>query len=129
MGRPRACIYYRRINKFSDAVDQRTDQRFWTQVAIVTFDWESAQPMATSDPPKLTATQIWDHPDGTKMTNEQTIHTQLRQAHDKRLTRLNTERTLLHSDLQKHTDDALIAFTTNQHGRVIQPGDGLMLVT
>ena len=62
------------------------------------------------------------------MANEQTIHTQLRQAHEKKLNSLNTERTLLHSNLETQADDALIVFTTDQHGRVNQTGDGLMLL-
>ena len=62
------------------------------------------------------------------MVNEQTIHTQLRQAHEKKLSSLNTERTLLHSNLDTDADDALLVFTTDEHGHVVQPGDGLMLL-
>ena len=44
MGRARACIYYRRTNKYGDDPALRA----WTQTAILDFDWETAQTLATS---------------------------------------------------------------------------------
>ena len=60
MGRPRACHYYRRINELTGDETQRN----WTQVSIVTYDWATAQRLATVDPQQLTATQIWKQPSG-----------------------------------------------------------------
>ena len=57
----------------------------WNQVAIVKFDWLTARKLATSNPQQLTATQPWKQPNGDIMTNEQTIHAQLKQAHENKL--------------------------------------------
>ena len=92
------------------------------------YEWLTAQKLATSNPQQLTATQPWKQPNGDIMANEQTIHTQLKQAHEKKLGSLNTERKLLHSTLDIGPDDALIASTADENGNVIQPGDGLMLL-
>ena len=62
------------------------------------------------------------------MTHDQAAQSQLRQAHEKRLSSLNIERALLHSCLQARADDALIACAADHRGRVIQPGDGLTLL-
>ena len=120
MARPRACHYYRQVKALTD-----TGVRM---VPIARYDWEEAQRLANSEPRRLEATSIWKHPDGTAMSNEQTLHSQLMDAHTKRLDSLKTERTLLHTIFSENGDDTLIAFTTDEHGHVTPPGDGYMLL-
>ena len=96
MSRPRACVYYRQINYINDDAGQAHG---FTKPPIVNFDWKTAQPLATSDPPKLTATKRHTHPNGEDMTNEQTIQKTMLRAHEERLQYVGTERTFLHSDL------------------------------
>ena len=109
MERARSCIYYRRNQKYGEDSTQRT----WTLTAIANYDWETAQPLATSEPQKLTATKIWEHPNGDSMTDEEIIHSQFRQAREERIHSVTTERTLLHSDLSRDSDARLNAFTTD----------------
>ena len=69
------------------------------------------------------------HPNGEEMTNEQTIHRTMLQAHEKRRKYETMEKMTLHSDLTGTCDTTLITFTTDEHGRITTPCDGLMLVT
>ena len=82
ISRPRECAYYRYLEYIND--DMTANKRH-TRPAIINFTWEQAQDLATTDPPRLYHVKSYTHPNGEQMTNEQTVHRTLQQAHEKRL--------------------------------------------
>ena len=125
MARPRHCHYYRTVKLLNQAGARPNESNY---AGIVRYDWEEAQRLANDEPRRLEAKARWKHFDGTLMSSEQTIHTQLHAAHTKRIESTKMERQILHTEFPDDWDDTIVTFTTDQDGHVIPPGDGYMLL-
>ena len=78
--RPRACAHHGFINSHSD---QATSDKRFTKVPVIQLTRDKAQPLAFAQPPHNYCKKTFQHTHGIDMTDEQTVHETLRQAHQK----------------------------------------------
>ena len=70
IARPRARVHYRGIERVNDELAR--DKRH-AEPAIIIFSWKTAQPLATTDPPRLFHATKYKHQNGEEMTNEHAV--------------------------------------------------------
>ena len=68
--------------------------------------------------------ELYTHPDGANVANEQTIHTTRRQAHEERIKYEAMEMTALHCDFTGEIYTTVMVFVTKEGGGLVALGDG-----